>query len=251
MTVYSLELKKHINTLMKFFMNSQIHLLAKERRGNFVALLCNVNIWYSFFMMSALLFLVSQGYNSAHVKAAQAWPSFVILQVSTRGINSIVRSEEILSLFAWYQQTYETHANESYQEIFAKYQERQNNYVKMVIKYHPMLLFVSCSMYMTQSYLTGSGALPTPLCWYGIPDDEVARWMYWTYFSTLGYCCFTVFRSTLAIDSFFAVSVILLAYRFKAMGDIMNLLNYEGERDFEKDREIIRDCYEMHLDLLE
>lgn len=230
-------------------MDAQINLPAKARRGNLLALLCNFNIWYSITLTCFFFYLVAQC-NPPDVKVAQNWGAFISLQVATKGINSVIRSEEILSLFAWYQQTYETHSKETYQKIFVKYQERQNFYIKMIIQFLPRLLYVVAILYLLTPFLMGAGGLPTPLFWKGIPDTEISRWIYWTYFLAMVYVCYTVVTSIIAIDSFFAVSVIILAHRFKAIGDILNLLNYDGARDLKEDQEIIRDCYDMHLDLL-
>lgn len=242
--VYSLK-------LMKFFLKAQINLPAKARRGNLLAIILNYNIWYSFALMSFFLYLVFCHPAPADVKLSQTWSTFFVLQVATRGISCMVCSEEVLQLFDWFLATYETDSNPDYHEIFTKYQTTQNKLIGLIMEYLPTILGVIALIYVFQPIVLRTGELPTPMYWRGIPDQEVERWMFWTYFVVLCYSAFNVYNSVMAIDSFFMISIIFFAFRFQAIRDIMQLLNYEGKRNKQKDQRIIRDCYLMHLDLLE
>lgn len=55
----------------------------------------------------------------------------------------------------------------------------------------------------------------------------------------------------IAYDGLFMVNVAILCSRYRCVGEILGLLNYDGERDEGKDKRIIRDFYYMHLHLYE
>lgn len=52
-------------------------------------------------------------------------------------------------------------------------------------------------------------------------------------------------------DCFFAMSVFIFGNRFATIKELLSLLNYSGERDKNKDKEILKMCYMMHTELLQ
>lgn len=93
--------------------------------------------------------------------------------------------------------------------------------------------------------------LPTPIIWNGVPSEEFSTPVFLVMYLLLIYSAWNVTMCVVASDCFFSLSSILMGHRFAAIGGILKLLNYKGERDSEGDMKIIKYCYLMHLDLLE
>lgn len=104
---------------------------------------------------------------------------------------------------------------------------------------------------MILPFLTGSGELPTPSTFKGVPDVEWPRdifTFFYIYYSING---FLLAFSIMANEAFFIVNVAMLSNRFATIADILQLLNYAGVRDRIKDKRIIKDSYIMHVEVLE
>lgn len=54
-----------------------------------------------------------------------------------------------------------------------------------------------------------------------------------------------------AYDDVFIQCIMVMSYRFKTLGELLKLLNYDGLRDEKRDRKILVDVYKMHLSALE
>lgn len=100
-------------------------------------------------------------------------------------------------------------------------------------------------------FYTKTGELPTPSVVNGVRDMVWPRWIYWFFFVYYSTNAFTVLFNTLAEESFFISIVFVSSNRFATITEILQLLNYEGERDRKKDQRIIRDGYLMHVEVLE
>lgn len=54
-----------------------------------------------------------------------------------------------------------------------------------------------------------------------------------------------------AYDGVFIQCTMTMSYRFRTLKEVLNLLNYSGPRDDQRDRQILVDIYKMHLSVLE
>lgn len=52
-------------------------------------------------------------------------------------------------------------------------------------------------------------------------------------------------------DDVFIQFTMTMSYRFRTMTELLGLLNYKGNRDYSKDRQVLVDIYQMHLEVLE
>lgn len=52
-------------------------------------------------------------------------------------------------------------------------------------------------------------------------------------------------------DAIFIQCIMTMSYRFRAMSELLQLLNYTGPRDEQKDKDLIGLIYRMHLSVLE
>lgn len=61
---------------------------------------------------------------------------------------------------------------------------------------------------------------------------------------------FCVMCGVSAYDNVFVQFTMSMAYRFRTMKELLELLNYSGQRDNQRDRRILVDLYKMHLSVL-
>lgn len=54
-----------------------------------------------------------------------------------------------------------------------------------------------------------------------------------------------------AYDDVFIQFTMSMSYRFRTLTELLKLLNYSGERNNQKDRQILVDIYKLHLSVLE
>lgn len=105
-------------------------------------------------------------------------------------------------------------------------------------------------MYCIWPILLQSGFLPTAVYWNGRRETEFPLWIFVLLYVGGVYQTWNVCYMVVASDLFFAIAIVIFAYRFSSISAIIRLLNYDGVRDRAKDQEIIKECYMMHLDLM-
>lgn len=93
--------------------------------------------------------------------------------------------------------------------------------------------------------------LPSPIVFKGVAAKDMPLLQYLILYLDLSFDGVVIFSFLLANESFFMMCIIILGNRFAAIRDILGLLNYEGVRNRSRDFRIIRDCYFLHLEVLE
>lgn len=106
-------------------------------------------------------------------------------------------------------------------------------------------------MYVIQPILLNTGGVPTPITINGVPDTEFSWPLYITFYCFFTLNTYSIAFFFIAFEAFFALCVIVLGHRLSIISDLVLLLNYTGDRDRTKDKCIIKDCYLMHLEILD
>ena len=105
-------------------------------------------------------------------------------------------------------------------------------------------------VYLGTPIFTWTKTLPSPIEWNGVPESEFPTHIYLILYVALFYSTVNVVLMIMATDSFFAIAVVILGMRFATIAGLLKQLNYSGERNRKKDQELIKYCYQMHLDVL-
>lgn len=113
------------------------------------------------------------------------------------------------------------------------------------------VLVTGAFVYVGQPLILGTGMNSTPVVWNGTPADQLPWDIYLLFAVLFTYNCFNIYHSSFTNEGFFAICVSVLGHRFSLIGDILKLLNYDGERDRVKDRRILKDAHLMHLEVLQ
>lgn len=107
----------------------------------------------------------------------------------------------------------------------------------------------AAASYLLQPLVLGNRATPTLVSINGV--------VYWPLHTFLviyvgqviyGLCVFFLLSG---YDAIFIQSIMTMSYRFRAMSELLQLLNYTGPRDEQKDKDLIGLIYRMHLSVLE
>lgn len=105
--------------------------------------------------------------------------------------------------------------------------------------------------YFIFPFINGRGGLPTPSSFNGVPDTEWPKTILIPFYVQYSAVAFIMLFYVLADDLFFIMNVLICSKRFETISEILQLLNYEGQRDRQKDQRILRDSYLMHLEVIE
>lgn len=111
--------------------------------------------------------------------------------------------------------------------------------------------FTVAYLYSFYPLVIGSEHLPTPIVYKGVPDTEYSLITFLVLYALLFVNAYKLAYSAVSNECFFAMSVFIFGNRFATIKDLLKLLNYSGPRDKKKDKEIIKMCYMMHLELYE
>lgn len=85
----------------------------------------------------------------------------------------------------------------------------------------------------------------------GIADVDWPRGIYTYFYVHYSFNGFIVLFYTLSEQTFIIFNVIILSNRFATITEILQMLNYPGERNRAKDQKIIKDSCNLHLEALE
>lgn len=107
----------------------------------------------------------------------------------------------------------------------------------------------AAASYLLQPLVLGNRATPTLVSVNGV--------VYWPTHTFLviyvgqviyGLCVFFLLSG---YDAIFIQCIMTMSYRFRTMAELLQLLNYAGPRDEQKDKDLIGMIYRMHLSVLE
>lgn len=85
----------------------------------------------------------------------------------------------------------------------------------------------------------------------GVPDHDWPRSVFYALYVHFSLCGYIVLIVVIADDLFFVQNIFVFCQRYQTLRQIIGLLNYDGERSREKDQRILRDSFEIHVELKE
>lgn len=105
-------------------------------------------------------------------------------------------------------------------------------------------------MYNIKPYFMDYRELPVPVVINGIASKDFPLIVYWLFYLDLSISGFIIVGAIIPNQLFFIVSILFMANQLEAIADILQLLNYEGVRDRQRDKWVIRESYLLHVDIL-
>lgn len=106
-------------------------------------------------------------------------------------------------------------------------------------------------MYTFTPLIANERSLQVPVEINGVADKDLPLFIYiflYVDFNFNGFVCVFAFIS---IQLFLMICVIFLGNQFEIIVEIKQMLSYDGVRDRQRDKRIIRDCYMLHLEVME
>lgn len=177
---------------------------------------------------------------------------FVVLgsfSVVTRTTNGICWNKEMVAVFKWFEENIENPRHPDYVEIMRKHFVKQNQYIKWLMRFNKILICVVSTVVVATPILAKAPSTPLQVNGKSILGHSLITdilIVVGSLFRTL-----FAFSAIVAYDTLFMVEVAIVCVRFRAVRELLTLINYEGARDREKDQRILRDIYFMHLELVE
>lgn len=234
-----------------FFWLTGSRITSQRSRNFFVALITNWNVPLTVCNISYYLYMVKYEPLTQMIMAQQVWSLLAESQTVIRFVNRQLHLDEMENLTTWFLGTYSAKYPSEYHDIFQKHQHKCNRLVNMAVLIVMVVFIVPTLLYIILPVLTGSRELPTPSVYKGVRDYDWPIGIYIFMYIYYGAGALIVLFYGLAEESFFIFNVLIFSCRFDTIGEIMALLNYEGERDRVKDKRIIKDCYILHLEVIE
>lgn len=266
--------QKIIKNLPFYFTGGTKIAVGKTPSNNKIkAILTNDKILNGFWLTSTFLIVMIKEKCDFERVVMMIWTICAVVQLATRGINGVLHHVDINDLLDWYLNLYKPCGSPKFQVVFDDILKKQNYYINLIMKcvtkwresvaiksnfssspfasILPPITFIPGIIYIGGPQFSEGKVLPTPIIWNGVPSEEFSTPVFLVMYLLLIYSAWNVTMCVVASDCFFSLSSILMGHRFAAIGGILKLLNYKGERDSEGDMKIIKYCYLMHLDLLE
>lgn len=237
--------------LLTHFKLGGVDLGVKTRRHPVLRVLSNHTFVMFLFLFFLALYNIFFEENEMTTTFKLIWGGAPLAQGVVRGANCFYHDNEMQEFLEWFADFYKPLENEEFQGVFKQVLKKQNNFVRLIMRLIPRLQLVTLIIFILYPVLTWTKTFPLPLAIAGVPPSEIS----WPLFVGI-YLVFSFYSSKLAFifigsDCFFFITSSMLESRFVTIKKVMQLLNYKGERNREKDREIMKFCYLMHMDVAE
>lgn len=201
--------------------------------------------------MLLMIYCICYQDSELYIKIQQFWAVVASSQVITKGINWLLHGDRIQGLLEWFESTYAEKLEDEYQELLDKRQKTQNFQIKISLWYFKVTTIIAGVFYVFEPIVTQSGDLTTPLYWKGVPDNELPRNVFYFFYIIFTSNAVIVCSFVFSVECFYVLCIAVIGHRFAFILEVLQLINYDGERDRKKDKKIIRDAYLMHLEVFE
>lgn len=185
------------------------------------------------------------------IKVQQFWGLVIMNQVIMKGINWKIRGDQIEGLLKWFDSIYARKFKATYQNLLDKHLKTQNSQIQVGLFFFKVTTLTAGFFYVAEPKIMQSGNLPTPLYWNGVSDDQLPWQLFYLLWFLYAVNSVIVCSYVISFEQFYTVCMVILGHRFSFILEVLQLLNYDGERDRGKDQKTLRDAYFLHLEVTE
>lgn len=240
----------NLNILWNYFNRSSIKINRKNDKHPLVVLLTNFKFIYAIFMSALFLYQVIVEPGDLVRFVERIWTPIAFSLMLTRIANCVFHHEDIGELLNWFLQLYNPVMSPVFQKDINEVLEKQNIIVKYIMNILPKITEIPVIIYMVYPIVLRTKIFPSPLIIPGLSLSELSWPLYIFIYAAILYNTYNVSIVIIACDCFISLATTIFYFRFRTLEKIIKHLDYDGERDPENDRYIIKSCYLMQLDVI-
>lgn len=247
---YLEEYHKNLVLIDRFLIPMGQSVLRKDKSRNILwNLLFNWAIIYCIVWECIYMYLMFVEDADIVLLSGQFWCMMTIMQTLSKLISGAMGRSTTLRLLRWCEDLYTAKHKPKYQRLIDKVFEETNKYVGLCVRINSVFVCVALLFYLVNPLVQGNRMTPTPLSFGGVTYLSMPRFVSLYLLQSIHSLC--VAFTLCGYDAIFITCIMLMTYKFRTMGRLLELLHDCSVIDAKEQKVILVDIYKMHMDLLE